>query len=271
MNDRSLSHQTLTTPVFGPDDGPALTTTPRTFRQFYLNTAAVWTIAMVLWAVMDVLVAVVPAGGRRLSPQPVWYHLLVPLLGYGVIWFMHRTNFPAAWDTRVPLSKRVGLPILVGAGFGVLAILVDKITGSTAFIAQKFGTAINVDFPRSLFVYTGGPFYLEFEYRLLWIPFLLWLVSSVILKGRHQDHTFWGLAGLTSLIEPCIQGIPLFILADGAITPSGFALYFAHAFAFNLTCAYFLRRHGLLGGMLTRYGNYLVWHIAWGAYLQYLA
>jgi hypothetical protein len=99
-------------------------------------------------------------------------------------------GFPTAWDSRTSAKQRLVLPILVGVTFGICAILIDRITGATSILAAKMGSDFNVGFPGSLFVYTGGAIKLESEFRLIPIPILLWLVSSVLLKGHAQNKIF---------------------------------------------------------------------------------
>ena len=162
------------------------------------------------------------------------------------------------------------LPVLVGVTFGTFAIAIDQITGATSVSAAKMGSDINVGFPSSLFFYTGGAIKLESGFRIIPIPIVLWLGSSVLLKGRAQNKIFWALAVITSAVEPVIQGIPLMQLAGGEIGVFSFAAYAVHAYAFNFAAAVCFRSYGLLGAVLVRFGNYMIWHIGFGFYLQYL-
>ncbi|MBD2156907.1 hypothetical protein [Leptolyngbya sp. FACHB-16] len=247
-----------------------LTTKPDTFGQRYLNSSFVWLSLMLLWATMDALHAAIPSGGRPIEPNTWITHVVFTLVGLVAIWCMQRSGFPAAWDSRTSPRQRLLLPILVGITFGVCAILIDQITGATSILTAKMGNDFNVGFPGSLFVYTGGAIKLESLFRLIPIPILLWLGSSVLLKGRAQNKIFWTLAVLTSAVEPLIQGIPLMQLAGGEIGIFAFFAYAVHAYAFNFAAAVCFRSYGLLGAILVRFGNYMIWHIGFGFYLQYL-
>ena len=55
-------------------------------------------------------------------------------------------------------------------------------------------SSFNIDFPGSLLAYSAGGILVDVEYRLFTVPFSLWLISSVLLRGRGQVRTFWVLA-----------------------------------------------------------------------------
>lgn len=246
-----------------------LTDKPNTFRQRYLNSSVAWLSLMLLWGVTDVLHTAIPSSGRPVEPTSWNIHILFTVVGLVAIWCMQQSGFPAAWDSRISTNRRLLLPVLVGVTFGILAIGIDHITGATSVLAAKMGSDFNVGFPGSLFVYTGGAIKLESVFRLIPIPIILWLTSSVLLKGRAQNKIFWILAVLTSAVEPVIQGIPLMQLAGGEIGVLSFTAYAVHAYGFNFAAAVCFRSYGLLGAVFVRSGNYMIWHVGFGFYLQY--
>ena len=89
-------------------------------------------------------------------------------------------------------------------------------------------------------------------------------IGGLALRGRGERRTFWTLAALSAAIEPCIQGIPLMVLSNGAIGPAAFGAYAIHSYAFNFTAGVTYRRYGLLAPVLVRLANYLTWHVAYG-------
>ncbi len=247
-----------------------LTDQPNNFSQRYLNSAVVWLALMLLWLITDALHAAIPSGGRPVEPTTWQIHALFTGVGLVAIWCMQRTGFPAAWDSRISSQRRLLRPVLIGVTFGSLAIAIDHVTGATTVLAAKMGSDFNVGFPGSLFLYTGGAIKLEAVFRLIPIPILLWLGSAVFGQRRAQTAIFWGLALLTAAVEPVIQGIPLMQLAGGEISGLAFAAYAVHAYAFNLAAAICFRSYGLLGAVLVRFGNYMIWHVGFGFYLQYV-
>jgi hypothetical protein len=221
---------------------------------------------------------------RSEVPDPRWTKVGAPLAAHAVatrapggtlqpaptqlvgIWCSHRTGFPAAWDTRLPASRRLVLPLLLGVGFGVLAIIIEEATRSLHLLEAVLGP-VNVAFPQSLLTSTAGAIKWELYFLLLPVPLLLWLISGLALRGRGQTQTFWTLAALCAAIEPVLQGIPLMILSNGAIGPAAFAAYALHSYAFNFAAAVTFRRYGLLAPVLVRQGNYLIWHVLYGNFL----
>jgi hypothetical protein len=198
---------------------PRFTSRPETFGQQLINSAAVWLVLMAAWALADLLITIFPTGGRSIPPEGLPALGFYTLLGLAAIWCMHRTGFPAAWDTRFPATQRLLFPTLIGAGIGLLAVGIDLVTGTTKLLEAKLGTAFNPAFPGSVLVSASGAIKFELLFLLLPVPVLLWLVSSVVLRGRGQAPTFWVLAVLSSTLEPALQGTSVLALAEGAIAP----------------------------------------------------
>jgi hypothetical protein len=242
-----------------------LTSRPTTTRHAIINSAVVWLALMAYWLVADLLLAAYPPGpeGRQLPPDGLIALGIYAVLGLVGIWCTHRTGFPAAWDVRLPTWGRLLLPLLLGVGFGVLAIVIEEITRSLHILEAVFGPA-NVVFPQSVLVSTAGAIKYELLFLLFPLPLLLWLISGLALRGRGQTSTFWLLAAVCAAIEPALQGIPLLILAGGAIGPAAFVAYALHSYTFNFAAAVSFRRYGLLAPVLVRLGNYLVWHVLYG-------
>ena len=184
------------------------------------------------------------------------YLALWAALGYAGVLLSRRTGFPEPWNGGVSNRRRLVLPLVLGVAFGILAIGVDLATHWTDFVARKMGLpTIHIAFPASAIVYPGGAIIVEILYRLFPIPVLLWLVSTVLLRGRRQSQTFWILAAATSLVEP---------LGDLGLAPLGIptvAAAFAQDYALNLAQAWLFRRLGFLASILMRVFFYLVWHV----------
>jgi hypothetical protein len=244
-----------------------LTARPETVGERFRNSAAVWLVLMVYWAFSSVMLAVFPASGRQLPPFGAPIHLGVTLVGLAAIWCMHRSSFPAAWDARIPAQRRLLLPLLVGAVFGVLAIGIELYSGSLQSLQAITGREVTVGFPQSLVVYTSFSAFLELFYLVLPVSLLLWLIAGVVLRGRGETPTFWVLALIASAIELAEQGpsvVASATAAGGSIDLVGIVLYIVHNFGFNFSAAVLFRRYGLLAPILVRVGNYIVWHILFG-------
>jgi hypothetical protein len=219
---------------------------------------------MLYWAVSDVIIAIFPPSGRPTTPDGVLHHLVMTLAGLAAIWLMHRTGFPAAWDARFPVRKRLLLPTLIGATTGVYAIGMELAFGLVRTFQQTTGLTVTIGFPQSILVYSSVAALLELRFLMLPVPLLLWLISTVVLRGRGHKPTFWVLAVLSSCIELVLQAVALLGPGDGAIAPLTFVLFGVGAFAANFSAAVMFRRYGLLAAVLVRVGNYLAWHILFG-------
>ena len=179
-------------------------------------------------------------------------------LGSAGIWLSERTGFAPAWEPGTARSRLL-TPALWGFGFGALAVATDLATGWTKWVAARLGVeSIHIPWPESLLIYPGGAIIVEILYRLFAIPLLLWLISSIALRGRRQEAVFWALAALTSLAEPA-GDLRLRELGWGTM-----AAVFAQDYALNFAQAWFFRKRGFLAAITMRVAFYLVWHVLGG-------
>lgn len=242
-------------------------------RRFAPSSLVVWAVVMAYLTLAKVLIALVVPVGFRGEGQALlfdWSSLAIhAVLGGLGVWLATRVGFMPAWDPRVSNRRRLLLPVLVGAGIGTVATVLDLLTHATLAIARITGQpSFNMDFPGSLLAYSAGGVLVDTQYRLFIVPVLLWLISSVLLRGRGESKTFWVLAAVSSLFEPILQGVGLTLGSGGAITPLILAAYLPTAIANNAAAVVFFRRYGFVASLLVRQGEYLVWHIAYGNFLH---
>lgn len=175
---------------------------------------------------------------------------------------------PAAWDALITSAQRLVLPFAIGLGIGVLAIGIDIVTSGTQIIARVLGQpSFNIDFPGSLLAYFGGGIEVEVAYRLFSLPFLVWLISSVLLRGHGRHPTLWIVGALTAGFEPLIQGGSVILVGSGLVTPLMVAGYLVTDLSVNILAVVCFRRYGLLAPIALRWGDYLVRHILYGNFL----
>lgn len=186
-------------------------------------------------------------------------------LGLVGVVLAERTGFPGAWDARISNHRRVLLPALAGLGLGMAAVVIDIATGATARLAQVIGQpSFNINFPGSLLTYSAGAILVEVQYRLFTVPFLLFLISGLLLRGHGQNRIFWVLAIVSAGLEPMLQGVGLTLIGGGAITPVMLVGYLLTAVTGNLLQVIVFRRYGLVAPIVQREAYYLVWHILYG-------
>lgn len=226
-----------------------------------------------LVVVKFILMFLPPLNVKIVASEFAWSTIAV----YGVIGFVGvllsmRSGFPDALDQSISNRHRILLPITLGAGFGILAIIIDQFTHGTKFLEMQSGEAsFNIYFPASLFVYTGGIVLVEAIFRIFAIPFFLWLISNLLLRGRGQNPTFWTLASVLSLFEPVTQGLGIIFLKPTTdpitLLLTQFLPYFITNYPLNLGQAIFFRKYGFLASFAMRLGFYMMWHIVYGNFI----
>lgn len=231
------------------------------------SSTSIWIfLAMVSYlAFTKILLTTMPAMFR--SPaQAVMFQwsaiCIIAALGLVGVWLSGRTDFPTAWGAPSTNRRRVLLPLALGIGFGLMTIALDLATDWTKIVADKLHVpSIHIAFPSSALIYPGGAIMVEVLYRLFLVPLLLWMISSLLLRGRGQEPTFWVLAAATSFLEPVTQDLAG-MLSGKAM--AAFTLVFILDYAINLSQAWLFRRLGFLSAILMRISFYAVWHVLWG-------
>jgi hypothetical protein len=211
---------------------------------------------------VKVVITVSPATFRSTAQAAVfeWKFLaLWTLLGWIGVVLSQITGFPEPWNGNISNARRIFLPLVIGIVLGILAIATDWITGWTHFVAGKMHMkTIHIDFPGSVVIYPGGAIVVNILYRIFTIPFLLWIISTLLLKGRFQNKVFWILAILLSFAEP-LGDIGLKEL--GLVTMSA---VFIQDYALNIIESWLFRTLGFLAPIFMRIFFYLMWHVLWG-------
>jgi hypothetical protein len=178
-------------------------------------------------------------------------------LGLAGVWLAHRSGFPAAWGEGASARRRLLVPGAAGLAIGAWYVAYDRLTGASAALNAAHGlTQQYTDFPSMFLIFTAAAVFVEPIYRLLLIPLPLWLVSTVLLRGRWQEPLFWAFAVAASLFEPLDQARVVTGLA-----PALWWAQVAQGFGLNMTQAFFFRREGFLASVAVRLAFYLVWHV----------
>lgn len=186
-------------------------------------------------------------------------NVLILLSGVPFLFLQQQAGIPDFLDETVSVRKRFFWPLVTGAVFGILDILVIKVmqhpepyTSLPPFLQP---------FPYSLFLYTSGAFEVEVFYRLIPLTVFL-LLGKWIAKGRYAQVFLWAGLILTSLREPLEQ------------FPSGNWLFMFYSlltgFMMNFLQAWYFRKYGFLASLSVRLGHYLFWHILLGIYVQFV-
>jgi hypothetical protein len=227
-----------------------------------VNSAITWLILVVFLVAVRVLVDAFYPDAFNDPEQAsffAWPSLaIIAILGLVGVYFSHLTQFPAAWSMSAPVSRWLS-PVAVGILFGVGYVVLDQVTSFTVLNNAHHGVTTQfVGVVPAILIFSGGAIISEVVFRLFPIPLLLWIISRVILRKRWAEPVFWGLAILTSLLEPVSQ----FSFLLGSTAAVGIVVVFA-GFAFNMVQAGFFRRYGFLTAITVRVAFYLIWHVAY--------
>jgi hypothetical protein len=199
--------------------------------------------------------------------ENIGIHTVIGLVG---ILFYELARFPEPLAAGVSNRVRFLIPIGIGFAIGIVAVLIDQVTGGTAFIEQQLQvSAFNVAFPASLFVYTGGLVLVEAFFHILPYSLIMFLFANVILRKPGSDKVFLWVAIIVSLAEPLLQGLGIVFARGGIDLPrvllTIYLPYFITSYPLNLVEARYFKKHGYLAAAAVRLGHYLMWHVIYGS------
>ena len=186
-----------------------------------------------------------------------WLSMIVgTLLGVVGVFLAPRAGFARMWDGKVENRRRLIIPGLIGLGFGILSVAQDAL--------QPLESEMQIAFPASLVVYPLAGILEEILFRLFLTTLLVWLGSTVILQGRGQQTVFWVVAVVVGLVYAMLQ-MAAYTMVAGEVTFVVGVWFLVQIGGYFVMAAYVYRRYGFLAAVVMRMGNYLIWHIIWGA------
>ena len=178
------------------------------------------------------------------------------LIGWVGVFLAARAGFAEMWQEDISNAKRWLIPFLIGLVFGLFSIIFDKI--------QPFGEASLIKFPASLVAYPLAGILEEIIFRLFLTTTFVWVISNMLLRGRRQVEVFWGVAVFLGVFYTLSQ-LSLYKSLMGTLDLFIAAQFFVMIGANFIVTAYFYRKYGFLAAISLRMGDYLLWHIIWGA------
>jgi hypothetical protein len=180
------------------------------------------------------------------------------VLGVPFLLLQSYVGVPNLLQPSISNKIRFTQPILIGAIFGILDILVIKIIQHPQAYTEL--PPFLQPFPYSIFLYFSGALEIEVFYRLIPITLLL-LIGKKIADGRYFNYFLWTAIIATSLREPLEQ------------LPTGEYWYISYAllsgFIMNYLQGIYYKNAGFIATLSLRLGHYLLWHILLGFYVQY--
>lgn len=229
-------------------------------KRFSLSTSGkVYLGLIIVLVVLRLILYVLPAEFVLAGQESMlsWPSIIViALLGVIGMVLAPRAGFAEMWGGEVENRHRLIVPGLVGLGFGVLSVVLDML--------QPLGSEIQIKFPASLVVYPLGGILEEIVFRLFLTTGLVWLGSTVILRGRGQKPVFWVVAVAVGLLYAILQLGAYTTIAEEVTLLIG-VRFLVQIGVYFVVAAYLYRRYGFLAAVIMRMGDYLIWHIIWGA------
>ncbi len=181
-------------------------------------------------------------------------------LGLGIPFLLLQSHvgIPNLFQPSISNNIRLSQPLLIGALFGILDILVIKIIQHPQPYTEL--PPFLQPFPYSIFLYFSGALEIEVFYRLIPITVFL-LIGKKVADGRYFNYLLWTAIIATSLREPLEQ------------LPTGEYWYITYAllsgFIMNYLQGVYYKNAGFIASLTMRLGHYLFWHILLGFYVQY--
>ncbi len=186
-------------------------------------------------------------------------NILILCLAIPFLFLQKMAGLPNFFDNYNSNKVRLLQPILIGAIFGILDIIVIKIIQHPQPYSEL--PPFLQPFPYSLFLYFSGALEIEVFYRLIPITIIL-IIGNKLADGKYQSYFIWIALIATSIREPLEQ------FPTGEIW---FMIYaFLSGFLMNYIQASYYLKAGFLSSLTLRLGHYLFWHIILGIYVQYV-
>ena len=186
-------------------------------------------------------------------------------LGYLGLKLSQKIGFAEIWDPKVTNRDRFLTPALIGAGLGLVFILVDALFSRF----HSLGPLPHPPFPASLVASAAAGIGEEIIFRLFFISFWVWLVSHVLLKKKWQNRIFWIIA-VFSAFAFAVGHIPSVMILTGlqAVSEIPSALLAEIILlngALSLFAAHYFRKFGFLAPVGIHFWADVIWHVIWGA------
>lgn len=175
-----------------------------------------------------------------------------------------KLGIPDLLEPSVNNRQRYVLPLFAGLAVGAFFIVAD--------IALRpfhgLGAIPHPTFPASLVASVNAAIGEETIFRLFLIPFWVWLVSAVILKGRAQTQVFWVVA-LVSTVAFAAGHLPSVLLLLGieqiADVPTAILVeVFLLNGVLSIAAAWLFLRYGFIAAVGTHFWTDIVWHVLYG-------
>lgn len=209
------------------------------------------------------------------SAAPSWQLALgsagVVLLVYGAVAFAganiaQKIGLTGIWERKVSNRDRFTMPALVGVILGASFIVLDLMFSQL----NPLGPIPHPPFPTSIVASVCAAIGEELLYRLFFISFWVWIISSLLLKNRHQNLVYW-VAAIFSALTFSASHFPatmyLYQVESVAQLPAALIIeLFLLNGGLSLVAAYYLKKAGIIAAIGIHFWADIVWHVIWGLF-----
>jgi hypothetical protein len=183
--------------------------------------------------------------------------LIMGLLGYLCT---KKIGFTDIWQANISNFQRFGLPFLLGLIYGLITIAPRLLYHDDPLHPLALRGNIHVPLPSAIPFYVFGAIFMEVFLKLACIGIVTWLISSVILRGKYVEITFWVVNFLVAFYEP-MPYIQQSIAAGKSPVPAIASEMLGALYISNIVSGYIGNRFGFLASLTMRLAHYAVWHI----------
>ncbi len=191
------------------------------------------------------------------------------LVIYGALGFLGlrlslKLGFAEILDEKVSNRQRYAIPLLIGFICAVIFILADIIFADL----HGLGRIPHPPFPGSIFASLTAGIGEEILFRLFFISFWTWLISSVILKGKGKEPVFWIVTIFSAIAFGAAHLPGVSMVMDVVNFPNMPVLLILEIlllnFIISIPCAVLMRKFGFLAAVGIHFWTDIFWHVVWG-------
>ncbi len=190
--------------------------------------------------------------------------LIYGTLGILGVYLADRVRLPLTPPGSLSYGRVATRSMLAGAGLGSVFIGLDVLISQN----HVYGQLPHAPFPTSLVASVTAATGEEIFFRLFFVSFWVWLVSSVLLKGRGRRMMIWMAAILSSLVFSVAHIPSVAFLLDISTLAAFPPLLLTELVVLNgsltLLAIWYWQRYGFLAAVGVHLGTDLVWHVLWG-------
>ncbi|HDY89233.1 MAG TPA: hypothetical protein ENH82_14095 [bacterium] len=206
-----------------------------------------------------------------LSPTPalVVRFAFTALIFYGGLGFLgiklsQKLGSPDIWDTKISNRQRILIPAIVGVLIGIFFLLANVLFSRF----HSLGAYSRMSFPVSFLASANAAIGEEIMVRLFFIPFLMWLIHHVILKGKWRNQVFWICVGISASAFVYLHVLWIMLQMGwrtiAAFPPAFLAEIIILNTVLSLFAAYYFRKFGFLASVGIHFWADVVWLVIRG-------